>query len=384
MTSDRCAKINTSDHKTLRERYDVSTSMEFSPLPFKIAFYRDGVILGSLTETDDNKLAFVGNADESAKVFWECISNQWPLSQRLEALQAQQEPVTTSDDRLMSMPAEQHPGEPAAWRYRHSKPGMSWFFTEKTGADGCLIDGFDYEVQPLYTHADPGEVEQFPHGSPANKAVFMALESYTGATTFEQACIQLAEESRALRAQLAEANRLLTKIRDTEIHEGRLLWDSINNHLSASAEPSTPVEIDEPTDLATWKRRAIEAESKLRSYAPQVVELGEQAMQALLAEPKPSELVLTKCKLCDQLQADLTERDERIDQLRSGYVFETGPYQVELSEDQWNAALGVFENYNMGDDKHFVFLEEQGRGVISEILIEIGVARAPDADEVVE
>lgn len=145
-----------------------------------------------------------------------------------------------------------------------------------------------------------------------------------------------------------------------------------------------PVEPDDLTDLATWKRRAIEAESKLRTYDPKVVELGERAMQALLADPKPSELVLMKCRLCDQLQADLTERDERIDQMRSGYVFETGPYQVELSEDQWSAALGVFENYNMGDDKHFVFLEEHGRGVISEILIEIGVAGAPDADEVAE
>jgi len=75
--------------------------------------------------------------------------------------------------------------------------------------------------------------------------------------------------------------------------------------------------LDEPTDLATWKRRAIEAESKLRTYDPQVVELGERAMQALLAEPTPKELVLTRCKLCDQLQADLTERDEEVDRLRA-------------------------------------------------------------------
>lgn len=68
------------------------------------------------------------------------------------------------------------------------------------------------------------------------------------------------------------------------------------------------------TELANWKRRAIEAESKLRTYDPQVVELGEQAMQALLAEPKPKELVLTKCKLCDQLQDDLTKLDEKLDQ----------------------------------------------------------------------
>jgi len=76
----------------------------------------------------------------------------------------------------------------------------------------------------------------------------------------------------------------------------------------------TQCQPDELTDPATWKRRAIEAESKLRTYDPQVVELGAQAMQALLAEPKPSELVLTKCKLCDQLQADLTKLDEKLDQ----------------------------------------------------------------------
>lgn len=82
----------------------------------------------------------------------------------------------------------------------------------------------------------------------------------------------------------------------------------------AEQHQGEPVELDALTDLATWKRRAIEAESKLRTYDPQVVELGERAMQALLAEPKPSELVLTKCRLCDQLQADLTERDEKLDQ----------------------------------------------------------------------
>lgn len=40
-------------------------------------------------------------------------------------------------------------------------------------------------------------------------------------------------------------------------------------------------------------------------------------MQALLAAPKPAQLVLTKCRLCDQLQADLMERDELIDRLRT-------------------------------------------------------------------
>lgn len=89
-------------------------------------------------------------------------------------------------------------------------------------------------------------------------------------------------------------------------------------------------------------------------------------------------------KRYDQLQADLSSRDERIEQLRSGFVFETGPYQVELNEDQWAKVFDVIDSYDMGDDNHFVFLEEHGRGLISEILIELGLARAPDADEVSE
>ncbi len=67
--------------------------------------------------------------------------------------------------------------------------------------------------------------------------------------------------------------------------------------------------------LTTWKRRAIEAESKLRTYDPSLLDLGAQVMDALFVEPKPKEFVLTKCKLCDQLQADLTARDELIDAL---------------------------------------------------------------------
>ncbi|HDS0925495.1 TPA: hypothetical protein QDZ23_000096 [Pseudomonas putida] len=101
------------------------------------------------------------------------------------------------------------------------------------------------------------------------------------------------------------------------------------------------------TELATWKRRAIEAESKLRTYDPQVVELGEEAMQALLAEPKPKELVLTKCKLCDQLQADLTARDERIDTLTDDLD------QAQYDKDAWKnheESLWVQVFHGEGDD----------------------------------
>lgn len=80
-------------------------------------------------------------------------------------------------------------------------------------------------------------------------------------------------------------------------------------------KPSVAPDDDQPCDLATWKRRAIEAESKLRTYDPQIVEMGERAMKTLLADPKPDEVVLMKCKLCDQLQADITARDEELDRV---------------------------------------------------------------------
>ncbi|MFY1029109.1 hypothetical protein [Pseudomonas asiatica] len=107
-------------------------------------------------------------------------------------------------------------------------------------------------------------------------------------------------------------------------------------------------ELDELTDLATWKRRAIEAESKLRTYDPKVVELGVQTMQALLAEPHPSEMVLTKCRLCDQLQADLTARDQRIDQLEQQQRVPDGFALVPRSMLLAKEVIGVI-NFHCGD-----------------------------------
>ncbi|MNJ10038.1 hypothetical protein D3C77_41900 [compost metagenome] len=75
----------------------------------------------------------------------------------------------------------------------------------------------------------------------------------------------------------------------------------------------TQCQPDELCDDATWKRRAIEAESKLRTYDPKILELSQQEVASMLAEPRPSEVVLMKCVLCDQLQADLTALDEKLD-----------------------------------------------------------------------
>jgi len=275
--------------------------------------------------------------------------------------------------------AEQHQGGPVAWYtddHLTDKSSTTW---DSDVAKRWRTKG--WPVGELFGRSDPAEVERLRAENEAfdagmrNLACQLSAGGYNawhvGGNGYDRICF---ENPIDIPGQPCIQ----------PIHDQRQLIDLLKRYDLRNEDAGDPVELDALTDLATWKRRAIEAESKLRTYDPQVVELGERAMQALLAEPKPSELVLTKCRLCDQLQADLTERDALIDQLRSGFVFETGPYQVEMTEKQWVAALYVFENYNMGDEQHFVFLEEQGRGVISEILIAIGVARAPDADEVVE
>ncbi|MCE0944067.1 MULTISPECIES: hypothetical protein [Pseudomonas] len=305
---------------------------------------------------------------------------------------------------------EQHQGEPVAWQVRSktNRPESQWtpwkeccemtraMHSHEVGRFNQF--GIMREMRPLYSHADPGEVERLTEQlEVANQTIAYAARQAEEKQKVTDALMADAKQFRGerdtLRAQLAERDALLVDIRLSGMDDERcarvdLLLSSgayanaINKHpllrtssdnaaievfLSASAEPSVPlawhvggngydricfekpadlpgspctqaihdqrqlidllkrydlrneeagapVELDQLTDLATWKRRAIEAESKLRTYDPQVVELGERAMQALLADPKPSELVLTKCRLCDQLQADLTARDQRIDQ----------------------------------------------------------------------
>jgi len=127
---------------------------------------------------------------------------------------------------LWNARAKQHHGEPVAWRYRHAKPGMSWFFTEKPEASGCLVDGFEYEVFPLYTHADPGEVER------------LRLER----RRMDQALSACANERDTLRALLVEALAFLDEAYKHDI--GTQLKREIKAfYLSASAEPSAPVDL---------------------------------------------------------------------------------------------------------------------------------------------
>ncbi|PTV59134.1 hypothetical protein [Pseudomonas putida] len=130
-------------------------------------------------------------------------------------------------------------GEPVAWRYRHAKPGMSWFFTESPDASGCLVDGFEYEVSPLYVHTDPGDVERL-RGE--NKQLKDLLRKLSKACKDKLAIIE------SQRAELAERDGLLDRVVDHanfwRDHPYAEVVEAIARDykaLSASAEPSEPV-----------------------------------------------------------------------------------------------------------------------------------------------
>ncbi|EKT4540278.1 hypothetical protein QEM15_002447 [Pseudomonas putida] len=130
-------------------------------------------------------------------------------------------------------------GEPVAWRYRHAKPGMSWFFTESPDASGCLVDGFEYEVSPLYVHTDPGDVERL-RGE--NKQLKDLLRKLSKACKDKLAIIE------SQRAELAERDGLLDRVVDHanfwRDHPYAEVVEAIARDykaLSASTESSAPV-----------------------------------------------------------------------------------------------------------------------------------------------
>lgn len=211
--------------------------------------------------------------DEAVSDWW-LIDGEWgPCDGGLEGAISRDEGGVIPDLReILAKPADQQ-GEPVAWRYRHSKPGMSWFFTEKTGADGCLIDGFDYEVQSLYAHADPGEVERLRKELGNTQALLDQANYHKaqrgGAIDALRAqlaalrelklpeFLKLSDEMRAAHAQLAERDALLREcVANKEgLHYEMDLLAKINTALSARAEPSAPVEIDERAAFDAWTVR---------------------------------------------------------------------------------------------------------------------------------
>lgn len=228
----------------------------------------------------------------------------------------------------LTQPAEQHQGEPVCWANdqqlllcskspRVVEPDNPMMHNLPRNIAGSSLQG-EYCNTPLFRNTDTAEV--------------VALRG---------AYLRAGEREHELRTELAKLRAALKFYADRDHYstDDNLNWDICSGEpanilwhesepwfiedgsiaraaLAGSAEPSAPVEIDEPTDLATWKRRAIEAESKLRTYDPRILELSQREVESLLAEPRPKDIVLMKCVLCDQLQADLTNRDEEIDGLR--------------------------------------------------------------------
>lgn len=163
-------------------------------------------------------------------------------------------------------PLYKHPapgrGEPVAWMDPRS-PQMHATISNEVkqhnvkfgGAPSSAVNGYTI---PLYTHADPSEVERWK-----NHAINTDIAN-------AQACQKLAE----LRAQLAERNAVLVKANYVIDHARTLdkqafsrgtqnvdhdLFRGLGNllaqydeALSASAEPSAPVEIDERAEFEDW------------------------------------------------------------------------------------------------------------------------------------
>ncbi|WP_264313135.1 hypothetical protein [Pseudomonas putida] len=60
------------------------------------------------------------------------------------------------ESRVTGKPAEQRQGEPVAWRFRWSiEPHKPWIYQPEKP-----VDSRGYDIEPLYTHVDPGEVER--------------------------------------------------------------------------------------------------------------------------------------------------------------------------------------------------------------------------------
>lgn len=138
---------------------------------------------------------------------------------------------------------EQHQGEPVAWRIPVSG---SWFYDTKREA--CEREYADYRSaftaeelaeedthapEPLYTHADPGEVERL-------RIELSAVKFNLDKT--DKGLLAADAEVRRLRDQLAERDALLRDLDDAwNSHDGKDRFYKLMakiEALSASAEPS--------------------------------------------------------------------------------------------------------------------------------------------------
>lgn len=152
---------------------------------------------------------------------------------------------------LLAAPAAQYQGEPVAWRYKTrvfvQALGYVWREVIET-EEPDLTEVAARDLTPLYTHADPGEVERLRDQV---KSLEVELKAVTD------------EHDESLR-KLAERDTLLREVRETLQKE---YWDQyagldetrdlIDAALSDSAEPSAPVERDERAEFEAWYIRDV-------------------------------------------------------------------------------------------------------------------------------
>ncbi|MEX5343054.1 hypothetical protein [Pseudomonas sp. I2] len=293
---------------------------------------------------------------DSIMAAWDCparkclvIESDWP----------EYEPTWAAiEARVTGKPAEQHQGEPVAWQDPENESRMCTgehkaYALSKGGAAALALATL---TRPLYTNADPGEVDRLRD----------ALDECDGDRW------KLRTERNTLRAQLAELEALLHEVWPYDL--GTPLKRRIKAALSVSAEPSkscgacggcpngcrldeespsTPVELDalspdeinqmafeegqpaedgdgytftqEEFDLFVQRlldRAALERKPAGADDLAAFNAAFQKAMEAGWDDPidlarqlwnargdlgrKPSALI-------DQLQADLTARDERMD-----------------------------------------------------------------------
>ncbi|UVK80772.1 hypothetical protein LOY46_14360 [Pseudomonas sichuanensis] len=147
-------------------------------------------------------------------------------------------------------PAEQHHGEPVALPGRKSEPTEdSDVFTdaENSGFNACLDE--IVKLGPLYTRADPGEVERLR--TEIDQLRDARDQISTNYNQLSYAAEKRMEELDTLRAQLADLKRRhdglhrdMATIAGREVPKGCTVADyaaaAIADALSASAEPSAP------------------------------------------------------------------------------------------------------------------------------------------------
>lgn len=164
---------------------------------------------------------------------------------------------------MLAKPAEQSQGEPVVMpeRKKTSEYPFPMDSSRAYGWNACLDE--IAKLGPLYTHADPGEVERMRADYEKLWCDFVKVddendklrEGMRGDYDLD-AWLDFAKERKTLLAQLAERDALLRELDDAwNSHDGKERFYKLMAKievLPASAEPSAPVEHDERAAFEAW------------------------------------------------------------------------------------------------------------------------------------